>query len=180
MQQSVTLSSSNMELSELWTVAKKDISLLVLLGCANFMPIAARHLLGKKFATPVDMGKYWIDGRPLLGPHKTWRGLAASIAGTTILAPLLGVEALNGTLLALWSMGGDLLASFLKRRMNRPSGAKATGLDQVVESAMPLIIMKKRLGLAWFDVFVLVATFSLLEIWLSPILYRLKIRRRPY
>ncbi len=165
---------------ELWASATKDVSILILLGCANFMPIVARYFLKEKFAKPVDMGIKWMDKRPLFGTHKTWRGIAASITGTTAIAPLVGVEAFTGTLLAFWSMSGDLVASFIKRRLNKPSGAKATGLDQIVESAMPLIIMRKKLDLAWYDIVLVVAIFSVLEIYLSPILYKLKIRRRPY
>jgi len=169
-----------MELTELFTNITKDISILILLGCANFMPIVARYFLKDKFAKPIDMEIKWIDKKPIFGPHKTWRGLAASIIGTTAIAPLLGIDAFTGTLIAFWSMAGDLLASFIKRRLGKPSGAKATGIDQVIESALPLIVMKKQLALTWYDIILIVTMFFLLEIYLSPILYKLKIRRRPY
>ena len=62
---------------------------------------------------------------PTLSPHKTWEGLAGGLALTALaaavvgpyLAPLSrGEAALAGALLALAGIGGDLSASWLKRR----------------------------------------------------------------
>jgi CDP-2,3-bis-(O-geranylgeranyl)-sn-glycerol synthase len=50
----------------------------VLPGVADVAPIAAKHLLGARWQAPLDGGWRFVDGRPLLGPSKTWRGLLAA------------------------------------------------------------------------------------------------------
>ena len=51
-----------------------SLELLLLLGVANSAPIAARRLLGDRWAAPLDFGLNFVDGRPLLGRGKTIRG----------------------------------------------------------------------------------------------------------
>ncbi len=159
---------------------KKTAIVLILLGCANSLPIFARKLLGTRWEWPVDGGACWIDGRRLFGSHKTWRGIAASLTGTALAGSLTPYGAETGFLLALLSMTGDLTASFFKRRLNLKSGARAPGLDQGVESLLPLLVLKPRLGMTWLDVAVTVLLFALFELLLSPVLYKLGIRRNPY
>jgi CDP-2,3-bis-(O-geranylgeranyl)-sn-glycerol synthase len=97
--------------------------------------------------TPVDFGRTTKSGTRFLGDGKTWKGLAGGV-GTGVLigllqqtaATLTGEEALSfGALpsaaaviiaLATGSMLGDLLGSYLKRRMGIERGARALGLDQ--------------------------------------------------
>ena len=158
----------------------RDLVWLVLLGASNTLPIAARVLFRDRFNTPVDLGAVFFDQRPVFGPHKTWRGIIASISGTGILSWFIGIGLETGLLLSAFSMAGDLVASFIKRRMNLKSGARATGLDQSIEAFLPLALMRQRLGLAWADCFGITVAFMLLEILLSPVFYRLGFRRRPY
>ena len=158
----------------------KDFKLLVLLGVANTMPIVAWHLFKDKFSTPVDFNKTFFDGRPILGPHKTWRGLIASVIGTALASLLLDVWYLDGIYLAMWSMAGDMIASFLKRRLGLASGARFTGIDQVIESLLPVVVMKERLGISWLDCLLITFIFTVVEIVVSPFLFRIGFRRNPY
>jgi len=77
-------------------------------------------------------------------------------------------------------MTGDLLASFIKRRMGRAESGRARGLDTVPESLLPTMLLKEPLALSLIDIILIVALFFLIEEWVSPILYRLHIRKRPY
>ena len=156
------------------------ILLLILLGTANTLPIVAHKLLGNRWEAPVDLGAKWFDKRPVFGPHKTWRGLAASVGGTTIPAWLAAAGPENGFLLATLSMAGDLAASFLKRRLNMESGQRAPGIDQGVEALLPLAIMRDQLAISWIEVATITFLFALSEITLSPLLFRLGLRRNPY
>ena len=153
---------------------------LLLLLAANGAPVLARWALGSRWARPVDGGRTWRDGRPLLGAAKTWRGVAAGGLLPALLAPLLGLPAVLGLALGLLSMAGDLGASFLKRRLGLPPSARATGLDQLPEACLPLAVLRVPLSLDWADVLGLGLAFMLLDLLLSPLLYRLHIRRRPY
>ena len=123
-------------------------------------------------AIPIDGGVTFIrDGRPLLGSSKTVRGILLSISVTSALAPVVGLNWKIGALVASVAMAGDLFSSFLKRRMNLPSGGKATGLDQIPESRFPLLACGSTLPLSALDIIAGVAIFCVGELLLSrPVL----------
>jgi CDP-archaeol synthase len=152
----------------------------VLLGVANGAPVFATWLFGKRFGAPLDGGLKFPDGRPLFGPSKTVRGLVLSIACTTLAAALLGFEWIAGAGLAAASMLGDLLSSFIKRRLGLRAHSQAIGLDQIPESLLPLLVLQQHLGLGYGDIAIIVAAFIVLELVLSRMLFRLHIRDRPY
>ena len=156
------------------------ISILVLLGVANGVPIFAARLFGKRFNTPLDGGLKMPDERPLFGPSKTLRGLMLSVACTTLAATLLDFEWITGAGLAAASMLGDLLSSFVKRRIGLRAHSQAFGLDQVPESLLPLLLLQEHLGLGNGDIVLIVTLFIALELALSRLLYTLHIRDRPY
>ena len=156
------------------------VTLLVLLFAANGAPVAAWRLLGDRWSRPVDGGRRAPDGRPWLGPSKTWRGLVAALALTPAVAWMLGLDAVTGLLVASGAMAGDLLSSFLKRRRGLPSSAQALGLDQIPESLLPALLSAPRLGTAPLDWLLVVLAFMALELLVSRLLYRLRLRKRPY
>jgi hypothetical protein len=77
-------------------------------------------------------------------------------------------------------MAGDLFSSFLKRRLRLPPRARATGLDQLPESLLPLLACREALSLTTLDVAVIAGLFFLGEIILSPLLFKIHLRDRPY
>ena len=153
---------------------------LLLLGVANGTPILATRLFGRRLNAPLDGGLKFPDGRPLFGPSKTVRGLVLSVACTTLAAPLLGFEWITGAGLASASMFGDLLSSFIKRRLGLRAHSQAFGLDQVPESLLPLLVLQQQFGLGYGDIAIIVVAFIVLELVLSRMLFRLHIRDRPY
>jgi CDP-2,3-bis-(O-geranylgeranyl)-sn-glycerol synthase len=109
----------------------------------------------------MDFGRNWPgDGRRILGPSKTWSGF---LFGATLAVPFGLLEAglilaapPNLQLVPRWApsivsaipivalvtygaMAGDALGSFLKRRLGRPSGARAFVLDQLPFVAVPIL-----------------------------------------
>ena len=111
---------------------------------------------------PMDLGRNWPwDGRRILGPSKTWSGF---LVGATLAVPFGLLEAAlilaappNLALVPRWApsvvaaipvvalvsygaMTGDALGSFVKRRLGRPSGARALVLDQLPFVAVPLLL----------------------------------------
>lgn len=155
------------------------VQVLFLLLVANGAPILARNLLGDHLSHPVDFGINGPDGRPLLGPTKTIRGLLAALVGTACAAPLVGVSWETGALFGLCTMLGDLGSSFLKRRMGVRSSESVLGLDQGLEALCPILALGRQFALQLADVFAIVAAFFVIEIVLSRLLYRLHIRNRP-
>lgn len=167
-----------------------EFTLLLLLIIANGSPILARNLLHDRWQQPVDAGLCFVDGRPLLGPAKTWRGIVAACLLTGIAATLLGLPLVTGLLVALAAMLGDLLSSFIKRRLGLVSSSMALGLDQVPESLLPLLLIKfygsqllpavQPAAISWMQVGQIIVMFFVAELLLSRILYYLHIRNRPY
>jgi len=110
-------------MDDLWLALR----LLGVLTVANNAPIAAKLLLGPRCNRPIDSDRVFLDGRPLLGRSKTWRGLAAAIALSTLIAPALGFGPATGALIGALAMAGDALASFAKRRLGVPPSGKSCG-----------------------------------------------------
>jgi hypothetical protein len=154
--------------------------LLFLLMVANGAPILLHRWLGRRGGWPVDGGLQFVDRRPLFGPSKTYRGVLAAVLATGAAAIPIGLPWRIGLLIGGCAMLGDLLSSFLKRRLGLPSSAMALGLDQVPESLLPLLAVRGELALAFGQIAALVFIFLALELVLSRILYRLHIRNQPY
>ena len=163
-----------------WSAVKRDLIILILLGVANSAPIGARLLFKERFATPFDLGLKFLDKRPIFGPHKTLRGILASVLVTPLMAFPLGISVLSALKLSAYSMGSDLLTSFFKRRFGFSSGARATGLDQIPEALFPLLLLRSELHIGYVDIFSITFIFFVLEVLISPLLYALRIRRAPY
>jgi hypothetical protein len=154
--------------------------LLALLVVASGTPIIVEKILGRYLAYPIDGGWELSDGKPLFGSSKTLRGLTLSILATTAFAPLIGLDWRIGALVALMAMIGDLISSFLKRRMGLAPSDRAIGLDQIPESLLPLLACAFFLPLTVFDVVVATTLFFIGDLALSRLLFKLHIRDRPY
>jgi CDP-archaeol synthase len=157
-----------------------DLQLLILLTVANGTPVIATRILGDRLAWPLDGGIRLADGRPALGPSKTLRGFLLGVLATTAGAAVIGPGWRIGFIVGGLAMAGDLLSSFVKRRLNRPASSQAMGLDQVPESLLPLIACRGALALSALDIVAVVAVFWVGEIVVSRLLFRLGIRDRPY
>jgi CDP-archaeol synthase len=167
-----------------------ELTLLMLIIIANGSPILAKKMLGERWQAPLDAGKHFLDNKPLFGPTKTWRGIVAACLLTSPAAWLMHLSLTTGFLVALCAMLGDLLSSFIKRRLGMPSSSMALGLDQTPESLLPLLLVKYfapallppplQGGLTWMLVWQIVAMFFVAELLLSKILYHLRIRNEPY
>jgi len=153
---------------------------LLLLAVANGTPVVAKKLLRGFLSYPLDAGKAFIDGRALLGSSKTIRGILVSVIATSICAPLLGFAWTIGLLIGLAAMVGDLLSSFIKRRMGFPPTGRALGLDQIPESLFPALACKSLLALTYADVIFIVGLFSFGNLIVSHLLFSISLRDEPH
>jgi CDP-2,3-bis-(O-geranylgeranyl)-sn-glycerol synthase len=65
------------------------LQLPTLLTLANGSPVLAKRIVGSDLAYPLDGDLRFLDGRPLLGPSNTIRGLLISIIITSASARCL-------------------------------------------------------------------------------------------
>ena len=156
------------------------LQILVLLSVANGTPVVAKKLLGDAGTWPLDGGARFVDGRPVFGRSKTIRGIALAVILTTAAAPLAGLPLWVGAMVGGLAMLGDLFSSFLKRRFDRPSSSRATGLDQIPEALFPFVACRGPLSLTIADILLGVFLFFVGEVLLSRIFYRLGLRDQPY
>jgi CDP-2,3-bis-(O-geranylgeranyl)-sn-glycerol synthase len=108
--------------------------------CANAAPV----IFGG--GQPMDFGKTFFDGKKVLGSNTTVRGFLVGI----IVGTLVGLvqtfifeqvlfqyslqfqySVLLGFVLSLGALTGDLIESFIKRRLNHSPGSSLPGADQI-------------------------------------------------
>jgi len=110
---------------------------------ANGSAFALTRAIFRGDTHPLDFGLR-LGGERLLGPGKTWEGilvgsLAGLVAGAIIVIAARfaeieyadGLPVYYGLPIGLAALAGDVIASFLKRRLGLPRGACAPLLDQL-------------------------------------------------
>lgn len=119
--------------------------------CANAIPVIAGG------GYPIDFGKKFFDGKPILGKNKTFRGFFSGlIVGTAV--GLLESVFFNypisfGLLLSLGALFGDLAGAFLKRRLGMAPGDLLPIIDQIdfivgaILFSLPLSILDLNLAI---------------------------------
>jgi len=97
--------------------------------CANAIPV----ITGGGY--PIDFGKKFFDGKPILGKNKTFKGFFSGlIIGTAVgfvESTFFGYHVLFGLLLSLGALFGDLTGAFVKRRLGLAPGDLLPVIDQV-------------------------------------------------
>ena len=105
--------------------------------CANAIPV----IFGG--GHPIDYGRTFLDGKPIFGAHKTFRGFFAGLLIGTLVGVLQSVSSklfstpffeyplLLGFTISLGALLGDLVDSFIKRRLNLSPGAPFPIADQL-------------------------------------------------
>lgn len=103
-------------------------------GAANLVPPLLTHFFG--LGRPIDGGKTW-RGRPILGSHKTWQGLIGGTAAGVIVFALQrlidgrDVPLAFGVAISFGALAGDLVKSFVKRRVAVEPGRSWFPFDQL-------------------------------------------------
>jgi hypothetical protein len=77
-------------------------------------------------------------------------------------------------------MVGDLISSFVKRRLGMPPSSRAPGLDQIPESLLPALLAEFVLPITAIDIIATVIAFMFCEVLFSRILFRIGLRDQPY
>ncbi|MBS7644797.1 MAG: CDP-2,3-bis-(O-geranylgeranyl)-sn-glycerol synthase [Candidatus Bathyarchaeia archaeon] len=134
---------------------------------------------------PLDLGRKFMDGKPIFGPHKTFKGfIGGLIAGwmtATILSALLGWGWLKPGLLACaGSMMGDLIGAFIKRRIGLKAGESAPLLDQLDFIIGALILVYPIWKLSMATVLISLSITPPIHLATNWIAYKLNLKKVPW
>ena len=146
--------------------------------CANGAPV----LLGG--GPPLDLGKMFWDGKPILGKNKTFRGFFFGLTIGMMVGLIENIffnyPTLFIVLAPLGALIGDLAGAFLKRRLNIAPGELLPIIDQIdfvigsILFSLPLSIISWELALA---VVIITPPIHLLTNFLA---FRLKLKANPW
>lgn len=145
---------------------------LLLVCVASSAAWAVSRALGHRLATRLDFGFVLPDGEPLLGSHKTWRGLAAGTLACAVVAPLVGLGFATGAAFGAAALLGDAVSSAVKRRLALRPGAEVLGLDQLPEALLPLVLLARPLDIGTLEVIVVAIVFTTLDVLATPLRHR--------
>ena len=147
---------------------------------ANSTPV----LLGG--GTPIDQGRKFIDGRPILGANKTKKGftyglllgIVAALTEATVFTNYWLVFA--GIAASLGALLGDLLGAFLKRRANIPPGNPLPVVDQLDFVLGALLLASPLLKLTMGAILILVIVTIPIHLLSNAIAYALRLKKRAW
>lgn len=156
------------------------------------LPAWAGNMLACTFGggRPIDGGRTFIDGRPLLGKGKTVRGVCVGVfsAVGVALAQSFVYYTMNpvvfGLLMGVGAMFGDIVKSFVKRRLNIQSGRPFPPFDQLdfVLGALALYyvvgpyVLNDFYYLSWEALVVIVVLTPLVHLSFNAIGYALDMK----
>ena len=152
--------------------------------CANAAPV----LFGG--GHPVDFGRKFIDGKPIFGQNKTIRGFIAGLfIGTLVgwaqetLAPNIGLEkgsVLLGLCLSLGALFGDLVGSFVKRRLDLKPGASFPVSDQIDFVLLALLFSLPVKPPTFLYAVLIIALTLPIHLLANVIAYLIRVKKRPW
>jgi len=135
---------------------------------------------------PLDGGRC-LDGRRIFGDGKTIRGFIAGIVAGVFIATLQGIYKssvshylLLGFLLALGALLGDLMGSFIKRRLGIERGGALPGLDQLGFVIIALLLASPVEVPSWPAIVAILLITPALHLATNFVGYKLKLKSRPY
>jgi len=153
--------------------------------CANAIPV----ITGGGY--PIDFGKKFFDGKPILGKNKTFRGFFSGlIVGTTIgylesvflNYPSENSSLLFGLLLSLGALFGDLAGAFVKRRIGLSPGDLLPIIDQVdfIIGAILLSLPLSLQILSWELILAVLIITPPMHLLTNFVAYKLGLKSNPW
>jgi len=133
---------------------------------------------------PIDRGREFIDGRPILGTNKTVKGFAYGLllGSTAALAEAAlfsnYVLVLVGIVASLGALLGDLFGAFLKRRLNIPPGHSLPVIDQLDFILGALLLTLPVLNVTAGAVLILVMATIPIHLFSNAAAYVLRLKKR--
>jgi CDP-2,3-bis-(O-geranylgeranyl)-sn-glycerol synthase len=144
---------------------------------------------------PLDAGKHFLDGKPIFGSNKTVRGFFSGLmAGTIAGFVLSGLYGFNGFpkeflfqydpwlgfILSLGALIGDLVHSFVKRRLSIAPGSPLPVADQLDFVLGALAFSVAIYPPSWFTAVAILIVTPPLHLLTNLLAYLVGIKRTPW
>jgi CDP-2,3-bis-(O-geranylgeranyl)-sn-glycerol synthase len=170
----------------LWEELAKLIVYIIPAMVANGSPVVIGRMLDNKH--PIDFGKNFLDGYRILGDGKTWEGFVGGIAAGTLSGLILGLlfskplELFTvGLLSSLGALIGDIIGSFIKRRLKLERGHPAPILDQLdFYFGAILFLYVAGYKLSIIAVLIFAPVIWILHRTTNYLAYKLRMKSEPY
>jgi CDP-2,3-bis-(O-geranylgeranyl)-sn-glycerol synthase len=146
--------------------------------CANAAPVLASG--GPK----LDFGKKFLDGKPIFGKNKTFRGFFFGLAIGVIVGlvenVLFGYPVLFSVLSPLGALMGDLAGAFLKRRLGIAPGGLLPVIDQI-DFVIGALLFSLPLSMIYWELAVAVLVITPpIHLFTNFLAYKLKLKNNPW
>lgn len=158
-----------------------------------------------KFRHSIDGGHTLSDDQPVLGPGKTWEGFLTGFCSGVLVGvlqvitapyllaliiqylsiplefvPIVLITVPLVMLVALGALVGDLIGSFIKRRLKFARGRPAPILDQLDFLIMAMLMGALITPLPWPLVIFLLIVTPLIHLLANVIGYLLRLKQEPW
>lgn len=158
---------------------------------ANAAPVLFRTGRSK---TPIDMKLKFYDSRRILGEGKTWVGFFTGIATGTVVGYLTWILGLLNIYPTIWqhvfvafmlsfgTMTGDVIGSFLKRRLAMRKGKPLWLMDQLSFYVIAILfIMPWKPAALDLSMFMLLGVVTaLIHYYANVIAYKIGLKKVPW
>ncbi len=162
---------------------------------ANMAPVMFRNFF-RPLAIPIDNYAYF-RGKPLFGSHKTVRGFVAGVVLAVLIAfvqsLLYSISFFNelslfdygnavvlGVLMGTGALSGDLLKSFIKRRVGIEPGHRFIPFDQIDFVIGALLFSTLLINITWLIALTSITLSFVLHVSTNHIAFWLKIRKEKW
>ncbi|MEM3712529.1 MAG: CDP-2,3-bis-(O-geranylgeranyl)-sn-glycerol synthase [Thermoproteota archaeon] len=151
-------------------------------GVLFFLPayIANASALIFKGRRPMDFGKTFLDGKPIFGSGKTFRGFFLGITMGTLAGVLIGAPVSLSFLTSLGALIGDLLGAFVKRRLSMRPGDPAPVLDQFDFILGATLLSESWVYLDPRSIIMVMALTPLIHLISNLVAFLLRIKKVPW
>lgn len=128
---------------------------------------------------PVDGGRLWSDGKPILGTNKTIRGCITGVLAGSIVGLIQG-NLMGGFVQATGAILGDLISSFMKRRKDYAPGSSMPLVDQLDFITLAVILSYPFQTTNLLSVVIIIVITIPIHYGTNYVAWLLKLKKNPW
>jgi len=157
-------------------------NVLVFLVLSGSAPVASQgvSIISRKFNInlqhPIDFNKKFIDKKPILGKGKTLEGSIAGIIAPVILSLFLGIDIYLAFLIGLGAVLGDIVESFIKRRLGIERGEDWLPWDAIDWIVGAIAVAQLWNYLSWIELISMIVIGAVLHQVMNKFARKVKLK----